>query len=204
MKARSALLGLIIWTAVVAADATQASAADSSAYQVSGFRLGATVEKIQAAATKSDLITQSVVRGPSFEQAIMQAQRKLIPGRDYAGVRMVRARGEAAEAQVTFAPTPEGPRAIKIVYDVLPGGPDIPTLEAKLLNDYGAPNQRSEREWVWGDTGAFYSRKNAYLEFRPNPVSAGVRRPIATLILADPALQERSRETIAVEAAKGS
>src|SRR3546814_15962792 len=91
-----------------------------------------------------------------------------------------------------------------MVYDVLPGGPDIPTLEAKLLNDYGAPNQRSEREWVWGDTGAFCSRKNAYLEFRPNPVSAGVRRPIATFSLADPALTERTLEPIAGAAANGS
>lgn len=204
MKTGSAFLSLIIWTAVVAADTPQASAADSSAYQVNGLRLGATVEQIQAAATENGLTTQNLVRGPSFEQAVKQAQRKLIQGQDYVGVQMVRARGEAAEAQVTFAPTPEGPRAVKIVYDVLPGGTDIQTLEAKLLDHYGAPDQKSEREWVWGDTAAFYSRKNAYLEFRPTPVSAGARRPIATLILANPALQSRSREAITEEAAKGS
>jgi hypothetical protein len=204
MKTRSAFLSLIIWIAVVAADTPQTSAADSSAYQVSGLRLGATVEQIQAAATENGLTTQNLVRGPSFEQAVKQAQRKLIEGRDYAGVQMIRARGVAAEAQITFAPTPEGPRAVKIVYDVLPGDTDIPTLKAELLDDYGAPNQRSEREWVWGDTASFYSRKNAYLEFRPNPVSAGVRRPIATLILANPALQKRSEEAITDEAAKGS
>src|SRR3546814_3559145 len=58
-----------------------------------------------AAATENGLTTQNLVRGPSFEQAVKQAQRKLIQGQDYAGIQMVRARGEAAEAQVTFAPT---------------------------------------------------------------------------------------------------
>src|SRR3546814_7231775 len=151
MKTRSAFLSLSNWTAVVAAETPQASAADSSAYQVSGLRLGATVEQSQAAATENGLTTQNLVRGPSFEQAVKQAQRKLIQGQDYAGIQMVRARGEAAEAQVTFAPTPEGTRAVKIVYDVLPGGTDIQTLAAKLLDQYGAPAQKSEREWVWGD-----------------------------------------------------
>lgn len=203
MAIRSILSGVILGVVQTLAVA-DASAVEPSVFQVMGLKLGATADDIEAAAKKSKLTDVDITRGPSFEQAVMMAQRKMVPARDYAGVQTIRARGETAEAQVSFVPTPDGPRAVKIVYDVMPGGADAAALKARLLADHGEPDQRNDREWVWGDTAVFYSRKGAYLEFRPNPVSAGARKPTATLILADPALQKRAQEAIASRAKKES
>lgn len=203
MAIRSILFGVILGVAQTLAVAG-ASEAEPSALEVMGLKLGATAEEIEAAAKESKLADIDITRGPSFEQAVMMAQRNMVPARDYAGVQTIRASGETAEAQVSFVPTPDGPRAVKIVYDVMPGGADAAALKARLLADHGEPDQRNDREWVWGDTAVFYSRKRAYLEFRPNPVSAGARKPIATVILADPALQKHAQEAIDNEAKKGS
>ena len=203
MAIRSILFGVILGVAQTLAVAG-ASAAEAGVFEVTGLKLGATADEIEAAAKKSKLTDIDIMRGPSFEQAVMMAQRITVPARDYAGVQTIRARGQTAEAQVSFVPTPDGPRAVKIVYDVMPGGVGTAALKARLLTDHGEPDQRNDREWIWGDTAVFYSRKSAYLEFRPNPVSAGARQPTATMILADPALQKHAQEAIASEAEKGS
>lgn len=176
----------------------------SNTFGVMGFKLGAIVEEIEAAAKSNKLTNVHITRGPSFEQAVKKARRQMVQARDYAGVQIIRAEGDRATAVITFAPTPDGPRAVKIVYDVMPRGIDVADLEAQLVADHGQPDLEDHRSWVWGDTAAFYSRKSAYLELRPHPVSAGARRPNATLILADPSLQKRSQDALAIEARKDS
>src|SRR3546814_4890823 len=60
---------------------------------------------------------------------------------------------------------------------------------------FRSPGRKTEREWLWGDTATyFYARKNAYLEFQPNPISTSAQKPVAAVILADPALQNRRSE----------
>lgn len=203
MTIRTILLGVALTMAQSLVAATALTAGPDT-FEVMGLRLGATVEEIKAAAKNNELTDVDVTPGPSFEQAVLTAQRKMIQAREYGGVQTIRARNQTAEALVSFVPTPDGPRAVKIVYDVLPGGAEVSALESQLVSEYSEPDQKTDREWVWGDTAVFYSRKSAYMEFRPNPVSAGARKPVATVILADPALQKRSREAIANEVRKGS
>lgn len=200
MAMRSVFLGLLIGMSL-ASIAAAARAADSSTFDLMGFKLGASPEEIEAVAKSNKLTSVHITRGPSFEQAVQKARRQMVQGRNYAGVQIIRAKGDKAETEVTFAPTPDGPRAIKIVYDVMPGGIGVSDLEAQLVADHGEPDRKDERGWVWGDTATFYSRKSAYLELRAHPVSAGARKPDATLILADPSLQKRSQEAITDAAA---
>lgn len=201
MAMRSVFLGLLIGM-LIASVAAVSRAADSSTFDLMGFKFGATPGEIEAAAKSNRLANVHITRGPSFEQAVQKARRQMVQSRNYAGIQIIRAKGDSAETEVTFAPTPDGPRAVKIVYDVMPGGIGASDLEAQLVADHGEPDRKDERGWVWGDTAAFYSRKSAYLELRPHPVSAGARKPDATLILADPALQKRSQEAITDAAAK--
>ncbi|MBL28274.1 MAG: hypothetical protein CMM50_12090 [Rhodospirillaceae bacterium] len=203
MAMRSVFFGFLV-AAVLAVVAPAVHAADSETFEVMGFKLGATAGEIETAAKSNKLTTIHITRGPSFEQAVKKARRQMVQVRDYAGVQIIRAESSNAAAVVTFAPTPDGPRAVKIVYDVMPGGIDVSALEAQLVANHGKPDLKDERGWVWGDTAAFYSRKSAYLELRPHPVSAGARKPDATLILADPSLQKRSEEAISDKAAQGS
>lgn len=202
MTMRSVFSGILVGM-VLASIAPAVRAGDADTFAVMGFKLGATVGEIEAAAKSNKLTNVHVTLGPSFEQAVKKARHQMVQVRDYAGVQIIRAEGDRAAAVITFALTPDGPRAVKIVFDIMPRGTDVADLKAQIVADYGEPDRKDERGWVWGDAAAFYSRKSAYLELRPHPVSAGARKPDATLILADPSLQKRSQEAIADEATKG-
>lgn len=200
---RSVYSGILVGM-VLASIASAARAGDSGTFAVMGFKLGATVGEIEAAAKSNKLTTVHITRGPSFEQAVKRVRRQMVQVRDYAGVQIIRAEGDRAAAVITFAPTPDGPRAVKIVYDIMPGGIDVSAVEAQLVANHGKPDLKDKRGWVWGDTAVFYSRKSAYLELRPHPVSAGARKPDAILILADPSLHKLSQEAITEAAANGA
>lgn len=202
MTIRSIFLSILVGM-MLASIAPAARAGDSDTFAVMGLKLGATVGEIEAAAKSNKLTNVHITRGPSFEQAVEKARHQMVQVRDYAGVQVIRAEGDRASAVITFAPMPDGPRAIKIVFDVMLGGIGVADLEAQLVADHGEPDQKDERSWVWGDTAAFYSRKSAYLELRPHPVSAGARKPDATLILAAPSLQKRSQDAITEAAENG-
>ncbi len=201
MTMRSVFLGLLFGVAQTLF-ALGASAADPSTFEVMGLKLGMTVSETQEASKQAGFTITGRDPGPSFEQAVAQKHGKRISGTAYSGVNKINLARDDARAEVFFAPTPEGPRAYQIAVDVLKVS-DRDDLTADIIAKYGQPEQRGEHEWLWGDTGMFYARTKPYLEFQPNPVSATTPKPLGRLILADPALQKRSKKAIADNARTG-
>lgn len=202
MRTRPALFGLSLATAI-AVTMPHAWAADPSSFQVMGLRLGMSASEVEAAGGENgfDIVGRDLA--PSFKQAVAQRRGQRINGISYTGVNKIRLARDGAQVEAFFTPTPEGPRLYKVAAKVLEADKDV-ELAKELATKYGEPDERGEREWLWGDTGAFYMRSKPYLEFQPKPVSATRPRPVGRLILADPALQKRAQEAIVDEAAKRS
>lgn len=202
MTMRSALLGLLLGMAQ-AVIATSAWAADPSKFELLELKLGMTVADTEATAQKAGFTVAGRDPGPSFEQAVAQRRGQRVSGGAFEGVNKIKLVRDDARVEVFFAPLPDGPRAYQIAADVLKmhGGAD---LKADVVAKYGEPEHRGQREWLWGDAGTFYARTKPFLEFQPAPVSATAPKPIARIILADPALQKRAQDAIASEAKKGS
>lgn len=195
---RSVFLGLLFGM-VQTLFAPGASAADPSTFEVMGLKLGMTVSETQKVSKQAGFTITGRDPGPSFEQAVAQKHGKRISGTAYSGVNKISLARDDARAEVFFAPTPEGSRAYQIAVDVLMVS-DGGDLAADIIEIYGQPEQRSQREWLWGDTGMFYARTKPYLEFQPSPVSATSPKPIGRLILANPALQKHTQDAVANEA----
>lgn len=202
MRTRPALLGLILATAITTA-MPHAWAADPSSFEVLGLRLGMSASEVEAAGEKNgfDIVGRDLA--PSFKQAVAQMRGQRINGNSYTGVNKIRLARDDAQVEAFFTPTPEGPRLYQVAANVLDADNDV-ELGKELVTKYGEPDKRGEREWLWGDTGAFYMRSKPYFEFQPSPVSATSPHPVGRLILADPALRIRAQDAITDEAAKGS
>ena len=202
MTMRSAFFALLLGMAE-AAVAVTAWAADPSGFELMGLKLGMTVSDTQAAAQKAGFTVAGRNPGPSFEQAVAQRRGERVSGDAFNGVNKIKLVREDARVEVFFAPAPDGAKAYQIVANVLkvPNGGDF---TAHVIARYGEPEHRGEREWLWGDAGTFYGRTKPFLEFQPTPVSATAPKPVARLILADPALQKRAQDAIASAAKNGT
>lgn len=202
MRTRSTLLGLSLATAITLT-MPHAWAADPSSFEVMGLRLGMSASEVEAAGEENgfDIVGRDLA--PSFKQAVAQRRGQPINGNSYTGVNKIRLARDDAQVEAFFTPTPEGPRLYQVAANVLEADNDV-ELGKELVTKYGEPDERGEREWLWGDTGAFYMRSKPYLEFQPSPVTATRPHPVGRLILADPALRIRAQDAITDEVAKGS
>jgi hypothetical protein len=202
MTMRSVLVSFLIGTMLTLA-ATSPGVADPSTFEIMGLKLGMTASQIETAAEEAGFAVAGRDPGPSFEQVVAQKRGQRVSGAAYTAVNKINLVRDDAHIEVFFVPTAEGSRAYQIAANILNvrNGTD---LTDDIIARYGQPEQRGQREWLWGDTDMFYARTKPYLEFQPNPVSATAPKPVARLILADPALQKRSRKAIASEAGKGS
>jgi len=202
MRKRSALLGLILAIAITTT-MPHAWAADPSSFEVMGLRLGMSTSEVEAAGAENGFAIVGRDPAPSFKQAIAQRRGQRINGNSYTGVNKIRLARDDVQVEAFFTPTPNGPRLYQVAANVFEADSGV-DLGKEIITKYGEPDERGEREWLWGDTGIFYTRTEPYLEFQPKPVGATRPKPVGRLILADPALQKRSKEVIADEAAKGS
>lgn len=197
------LLSLLLFPMVLALATPSPGAADPSVFEVMGLRAGMTVDQVKQVVEQQELGPPKLVRAPSFEQEIALARKEHVAANEYKGVQTLRSGDGEKRVQVFFVATPKGPVSTKITVEVF-GGTSVEEFSETLVSRYGPPERKSDREWIWGDTGMFYARTNPYFEFQPKPASATAPKPVARLILADPALQRHSREVIAREARKGS
>ena len=161
------------------------------------------VSEIEAAAEKGGFAIVGRDLAPSFDQAVAQRRGQRINGNSYTGVNKIRLVRDDARVEAFFTPTPDGPRLYQVEANVLEADNDV-DLGKEIIARYGDPDERGQREWLWGDTGMFYARTKPYLEFQPDPVSATRPRPIGRLILANPAIKKRTEHAIAEEVAKGN
>lgn len=198
----SFFFGLLVGMIMVCA-APNARAADLINFEVMGLKLGMTVSETEAAAQRSKFTIAGRDRGPSFGQAIAQKRGQRVSGTAYTAVNKLNLVRDDARVEVFFVPTANGPRSYQIAANII-SVKDGADLADEVVAKYGEPEQRNQREWLWGDTGMFYARSKVFLEFQPNPVSATAPKPVGRLILADPSLQKHSQEAVASEAQKGS
>ena len=202
MTIRSAFFALLLGMAQ-AAIATSASAVEPSSFELMEFKLGMTVSDTETVAQKAGFTVAGRDPGPSFEQAVAQRRGQRVSGGALKGVTKIKLVREDARVEVYFAPMPDGARAYKIAADVLKVQ-DGADLTADVVARYGQPEHQGQGKWLWGDAGMFYARTKPYLEFQPSPVSMMRPKPLARLILGNPALQKQSGEAVAKEARKGS
>lgn len=202
MRTRSALLSLILATAITTAT-PHAWAADPSSFEVMGLRLGMSASEVEVAGEENGFDIVGHDLAPSFKQAVAQRRGQRINGNSYTGVNKIKLARDDAEVEAYFTPTPDGPRLYQVAANVLEVDDEV-DLGKEIITKYGEPDERSEREWLWGDTGMFYARTEPYLEFQPRPASATRPQPVGRLMLADPVLKNGSQEAIADEAAKQS
>lgn len=200
MTIRSVFLGLLVGTGLVLS-VTDGRAADQ--FEIQGLHAGMSLDQVEQAVEQQKLGTPKLRRAPSFEQEVALARKRRVAVSEYDGVQTLRAGDGQRRIDVFFVPTPNGPVAAKITIEVY-GGTSADEFSKKLVSKFGPPDRKSDRDWLWGDTGMFYARTKPYLEFQPKPVSATATKPVGRLILADPALQRRSQEAVANEARKGS
>lgn len=200
MTIRSVFLGLFVGTGLVLS-VTDGRAADQ--FEIQGLHAGMSLDQVERAVEQQKLGTPKLRRAPSFEQEVALARKRRVVANEYDGVQTLLAENGSRQIEVFFVATPKGPVAAKITIEVY-GGTSADEFSKKLVSKFGPPDRKSDRDWLWGDTGMFYARTKPYLEFQPKPVSATAPRPLARLILGDPAIQKQSREAIAGEARKGS
>jgi len=200
MRTRPALLGLTLAIAVTTT-MPRASAADPSSFEVMGLRLGMNASEAEAAGEENgfDIVGRDLA--PSFKQAVAQRRGQRIKGNTYTGVNKIRLVRDDARVEAFFAPTPDGPRLYQVAVDILKLD-ENDDLRKGIIAKYGEPDERGEREWLWGDANMFYARTNPYLEFQPEPVTATRPRPIGRLILGDPSLKKRSQDAVSDKASK--
>lgn len=203
MWARLTLFGFILAIAFPVAAIPSSRAADPDSFEVMGLRLGMTASEVETVADENGFDIAGRDLAPSFEQAVAQRRGQRIDGNSYSGVNKIRLVRDDARVEAFFAATPKGPRLYQVAANVFEADNDV-ALAKEIIAKYGEPDERGEREWLWGDTGAFYMRSEPYLEFQPKPVSATRPPPVGRIILADPALQKDSQKAIADEAAKDS
>ena len=193
---RALIFGMMLACCSVGAS-SESDAADPGQYEIHHLRLGMAPDEIKLAGKKAKLGEFREIRSPSFEQAVAIAQRKSVSPNAFSGVQEMRAKGNDASIQISFAPTQEGPRAWRIVYSWLNASLSRDALRQEIFSKYGQPEKQLNREWLWGDTATFFdARTKPYLEFRIDPASAGVEKPIATLTLADQSIQRASKAAI--------
>lgn len=172
-------------------------------FEIQNLRLGMTVAEIKEAGKKAGVGEFRELRSPSFEQSVALAQRRNVSPSAFAGIQELRAKLPKASVQISLVPTPAGPKAWRIVYSWLDTSLNRDTLRQEIFRQYGQPERQIDREWLWGDTSTFFdARTKPYLEFRLDPASAGVEKPLASLTLADQSLQRTSKESIDSEARK--
>lgn len=191
--------GLLLWLTLELAQVHTGIAA-SAAFEFMGLYPGMTLDQAKRALQEQGINSPKLSRAPSFKQKVTLARNEYVSPTDYNGVQTLRAQTGDKMIQIHFVAMPEGPVAAKITVDVL-GGADANALSDRLVSQYGSPGRKTAREWLWGDTAKyFYARKSAYVEFRPSPVSMKLHQPVAAIVLADPAVQERSENAIAADA----
>lgn len=178
--------------------------AASATFEFMDLHPGMTLNQVEHALEQQGLNSPKLSRAPSFDQKAALARNERVSPSEYKGVQTLRVENGDNKVQIQFVAMPEGPVAAKITVEVF-GGADADALSEKFVSQYGPPGRKTDREWLWGDTAAyFYARKDAYLEFQPNPASTGLPKPVAAIVLADPGLEKRSKQAIADEAGKGN
>ncbi len=195
---------LIYGAAIIAALATApALAGDVRQFEIKNLRLGMTVAEIKEAGKQAGLGEFREMRSPSFEQAVAMKQQKNIRPTDFAGVQTMHVKTSKAAVHVSLVPTPDGSKVWRIAYSFLDPSLNREALRENVFRQYGEPERQIDREWLWGDTTTFFdARKSPYLEFRLDPTSMELQKPVGMLTLADPTMERSSREAVDIAARK--
>lgn len=198
----SRLRQLALVVGMVSTPVTGADAADAGKFDVMGIRLDMTSEVVTtiASANGFDRIKRSAA--PSFDQAVAIEDRQQVDAGEYAGTHTLRLENDREKVQVSFVQTPTGSRVNKVHYTFFGSGVSSEQMSKQVVAKYGDPDQRGERDWVWGDTSLQFSRVEPFLEYRLEPATATSIRPIGTLTLADPSMQKEATEAIRTAAAE--
>lgn len=193
---------LALVVGIVSTPAIGANAADAGKFDVMGIRLNMTSEEVTmiASANGFDRIKRSAA--PSFDQAVAIESRQRVDAGEYAGTHTLRLENDREKVQVSFVQTPTGSRVNKVHYTFFGSGVSSEQMSEQAVAKYGDPDQRGERDWVWGDTSLQFSRVEPFLEYRLEPATATSIRPIGTLTLADPSMQKEATEAIRTAAAE--
>lgn len=198
----SGLRQLALVVGLVSTPVTAAGAADAGRFDVMGIRLNMTSEEVTkiASANGFDRVKRSAA--PSFDQAVAIENRQQVGAGEYAGTHTLRLENDREKVQVSFVQTSTGSRVNKVYYTFFGSGVSIEQMSEQVVAKYGDPDQRGERDWVWGDTSLRFGRIEPFLEYSLEPASATSVRPIGTLTLADPSMQKESKEAIRTAAAE--
>ena len=171
-------------------------------FDVAGMTLGMSVAEVEKAAAQRGLAVDHRSPGPSFAQRVAIAQGDTVTGKDYEAVRGLLLVSESEEVQVKFVPTHEGERAYYIKHLLLDRSLKPDSVGTRIEKQYGEPDIKRDKEWVWGDT-AYYAldRKAPYLEFimRPTSRSKSMKRAVVKFTLTDPALPKQIKAAIDAE-----
>ena len=177
-------------------------AASISDFDVAGMKLGMSVAEIEEVAAKHGLTIDYRGPGPSFAQRVTIAQGEWVAGKDYAAVRELRLVSETEDIQVRFVATPQGEKVYYVTRMLLDRSLKPDALGTRFEKQYGEPDIKRDKEWVWGDT-AYYplDRKAPYLEFsiRPMTRSKSMKRPVVQLTLTDPTVPKRVKTAVDAE-----
>lgn len=171
-------------------------------FDVAGMKLGMSVAEIEEAAAKHGLTVDYRGPGPSFAQRVAIAQGERVAGKDYTAVRELRLVSETEDIQVRFVATPKGEKVYYVNRMLLDRSLKPDALGARFEEQYGKPDIKRDKEWVWGDT-SYYSadRAGSYLEFsiRPMTRSKSMKRPVVQLTLIDPTMPKRVKAAVDAE-----
>ena len=179
-----------------------ALAASISDVDVAGMKLGMSVAEIEEAAARHGLTIDYRGPGPSFAQRVAIAQGERVAGKDYAAVRELRLVSETEDIQVRFVATPQGEKVYYVTRMLLDRSLKPDALGARFEKQYGEPDIKRDKEWVWGDTSYYASDRVApYLELRIRPMtrSKSMKRPVVQLTLTDPTIPKRIRAAVNAE-----
>ena len=196
---RALILGLTICLALAQAP-SDAWATEPEKFEILGLRPGMTLDQVKQVLAQQKLGSPKLSQAPSFDQKVALARNQRVSPSDYQGVQTLRAENGNSNVQVFFVAMPQGSVASKIAVEIF-GGTTVRELSNDLASKYGAPGRETDLESVWGDAAAnIYTRTAAYLEIRPSPASTGMRKPLAALVLADPAIERTAKEAVEKQA----
>lgn len=184
--------------------ANSLKAADAGGFDILGIRLGMTAEEVVAQANAKGFDDVKRSPAPSFDQAVALENREQVLPRDYSGVQSMKFGNDREAAEIFLVQMPSGSQAARITYYFLGSDVNLDRMTAQVVEKYGAPERKTDRYWLWGDTAEYATRRtDPYLEFDRNPLIAFTPvQPLASLTLGHNAMQQQSRQAIAEAAAE--
>lgn len=187
---------LILAAVCLLATATPTSAGDVSDFDIMDIRIGMTAKEVEEVAGENRLEKSGTFPAPSFDQQAAIGNGSRVAASDYAGLQSMELESDAKQVEVFFVPSPEGPKAWKIVYRYLGSDLTREAMSDRVIETYGPPDKKVMGRAVWGDTALPFSRKSAWLEYDDNPPTARGQKPVGVLTLSDPDIERKAKAAI--------